>query len=60
MNLLKGNSWCPTCQSNRLERRGFAYTKTTKYQNWHCLNKVCGSWFRGNPEPKEKGEEILR
>jgi hypothetical protein len=35
---------CPTCGSGDLQRRGQAFTKTSRYQRWVC--KECGSWFR--------------
>ncbi len=37
---------CPTCTSDNVQRRGFAYAKTQKYQRLHCQD--CGSWFQGN------------
>lgn len=55
-NLLRGVSCCPTCQSNKIQSRGYGQTKTTIYNRYHCQS--CGGWFRGNPEPKEKGECI--
>jgi len=35
---------CPTCMIGSLQRRGFAYTATGKYQRYVCLD--CGSWTR--------------
>lgn len=36
---------CPNCGSTSLEKRGFAYTRLSKYQRFHC--QVCGKWSRG-------------
>jgi hypothetical protein len=36
---------CPTCQSKRVQCRGFGYTKTAKTQKMQCLD--CRRWFRG-------------
>ncbi len=33
---------CPNCGSEHLQRRGYQYTKTNKYQRWQC--QECGSW----------------
>lgn len=38
---------CPNCGSARVERRGYAYTPVSKFQQFHCLNVKCGRWFRG-------------
>lgn len=35
---------CPACGSLKLERRGFQYLTTGKYQRYQC--KDCGSWSR--------------
>lgn len=35
---------CPTCGSELLEKRGFAYTAASKYQRYRC--KGCGLWSR--------------
>lgn len=56
LNLLRGVNCCPSCQSNKIHSRGFGYTKTTKYNRYQCQS--CGGWFRGNPEPKERDEQI--
>jgi len=39
---------CPKCGSNRVERRGFRWSYTTKSQKFHC--KGCGGWSLGKPE----------
>lgn len=36
---------CSVCSSPKLERRGFSYTATGKYQRYQC--KKCGKWMRG-------------
>jgi len=36
---------CPSCGSHNLQKRGFAYTLTGKYQQYACND--CGSWSRG-------------
>ncbi|MGH7744072.1 MAG: ribonuclease H-like domain-containing protein [Candidatus Dormibacteria bacterium] len=35
---------CPTCGSAHVQRRGFAYTPTAKFQQFHCQD--CGRWSR--------------
>lgn len=45
---------CPTCGSDELQRRGFSYTKVSKFQQWHCQR--CGSWFRSSR--RERGVSI--
>ena len=41
---MTGENVCPACGSDKLERRGFEYTKTCKYQRFWC--QVCGKWSR--------------
>lgn len=36
---------CPKCGSEAVHRRGYAYTKTQRYQRYCCQD--CGSWSRG-------------
>jgi len=36
---------CPACGSEDLQRRGFAYTAQTAYQQYQC--QECGKWSRG-------------
>lgn len=33
---------CPNCGSNKIQRRGFTYKKTRKYQRFQCTD--CGKW----------------
>jgi uncharacterized protein YprB with RNaseH-like and TPR domain len=40
----KENS-CPNCGSENLQRRGYGFTRTGKYQRFQC--KECGAWSRG-------------
>lgn len=35
---------CPRCGSHRTQKRGFAYTATSRYQQYQCND--CGSYFR--------------
>jgi hypothetical protein len=46
MNLYNGvvDSICPNCGSKNLERRGYDYTSSCKYQRYVC--KSCGKWSR--------------
>ena len=42
---------CPNCSSHKVQARGFAYTRTMKYQRYQCTN--CGAWSRartGEPD----------
>jgi len=36
---------CPTCGSDDLERRGYAYTSVGTYRRYRCRD--CGAWSRG-------------
>lgn len=38
-------SACPACAGDKLERRGFAFTRLGKFQRYQC--KGCGKWLRG-------------
>lgn len=42
-DVIKGDS-CNRCGSTDLERRGYAYTDTSKYQQFRC--RGCGAWSR--------------
>lgn len=35
---------CAKCGSTHIEKRGFSFTQTGKYQRYHC--KSCGAWSR--------------
>lgn len=35
---------CPNCEGTHLQKRGFEYTRTSKFQRWACME--CGSWHR--------------
>jgi DNA polymerase elongation subunit (family B) len=43
---IEGGMCCrnPTCQSERLQRRGYATAKTRRYARWQCMD--CGTWSR--------------
>lgn len=45
---------CPKCGSDNNERRGFAYTNTSKFQRYQC--RMCGGWHRSRytEYPKDK------
>jgi DNA polymerase elongation subunit (family B) len=36
---------CPRCGSNHVQRRGFAYTQVSAFQQFQC--QACRGWFRG-------------
>ena len=36
---------CPNCESSHFQRRGYAYTTTSRYPRMRCND--CGTWFRG-------------
>lgn len=36
---------CPVCSSPRVQRRGFAHTAVSRFQQYQC--QACGKWFRG-------------
>lgn len=36
---------CPSCSSDRIQKRGFSYAITQVRQRLHC--KACGAWFSG-------------
>lgn len=42
---------CPTCQSTKVQRRGYSYAKTQRYQRLHCQD--CGHWHQGKLIKKE-------
>jgi len=41
-----GVSTCPSCGSYHLNRRGFAYTAVSKFQQYQCQD--CGRWVRAS------------
>ena len=49
---------CPKCGSQELQRRGFKYTNTRKYQSIWC--KKCNGWSRSPVSDNEKKENIKR
>jgi DNA polymerase elongation subunit (family B) len=44
-NLYDDTVGCPICGGEHLQKRGFAYTKVSKYQQYQCVD--CGHYFRG-------------
>lgn len=56
LNLYARDAGCPTCQSPRVQRRGFAYAKTQVRQRFHCTG--CGTWYSGPVIKKSDLEEI--
>ena len=50
---------CPNCGSSHLQKRGFHYTKTMKYQRVRCSD--CGTWSRTKSSvlEKEKRKKVL-
>ena len=43
---------CPTCQSDKLQKRGFSYTRTGRKQRYQCSD--CHSWSVGSFERSGK------
>jgi DNA polymerase elongation subunit (family B) len=37
---------CPSCASDRIQKRGLMHLKTRSYQRLNC--QECGTWFRGD------------
>jgi hypothetical protein len=35
---------CPKCGSTKIQKRGFAYTTVSRFQQFQCMS--CGGWFR--------------
>lgn len=54
----RNNNKC-NCGSDKLNKRGFAYTTVAKYQRYTCMK--CGTWFRGktNLLTKTKRSNLL-
>lgn len=46
---------CHTCGSLKTQRRGYNYTKQSKYPRIHCTS--CGSWFQGPLEKATNGKD---
>ncbi len=40
------SSGCPTCLSNKIQRRGVAVARSRRYQRFQCQS--CGAWFSGD------------
>ena len=43
---------CPACGSSKMNKRGYAYTNTSKYQRLQCAS--CGKWCRERSNLKDK------
>jgi hypothetical protein len=43
------NHSCPNCGSSKIQRRGYSYSRTTKYQRWQC--QKCFSWHQSTLNP---------
>lgn len=54
-NVYRDTNGCPKCGSNKVNKRGFAYTTTGRKQRFWCTN--CGGWSVGKHE-SIKGVEI--
>lgn len=52
---------CPVCGGHHLEKRGFTYSNTGKFQRYVCTSESCGAWSRGktNLLTKEERRELL-
>lgn len=48
---------CRHCGDSNLQRRGYAYTATQRYQRYVCNN--CGSWMRERTTDVSKEEHIM-
>lgn len=51
-----GERVCPNCGSERLQSRGFGYTRLGKYRRYQCTS--CGHWSRGNKN-ESTGEKVV-
>lgn len=55
-SVVRGNKEsCNKCGSKQFQRRGYSYTATTMKPRYQC--KLCGGWFTGTSEKKEKKQE---
>jgi hypothetical protein len=46
LQLYTETTGCPSCGSEHIQRRGYAYTRLSKFRQFRC--QACGSWFRSN------------
>lgn len=59
VNLYSGlDNACPGCGSDDVQKRGYAYTNMTAYQQYWC--KDCGKWFRGNKKVESSSVTNVR
>jgi DNA polymerase elongation subunit (family B) len=47
-----GEDKCTNCGSTHLQRRGFTYTGTMKYQRYQCMG--CGAWMKSKKAEKQE------
>lgn len=45
---------CPKCGGTHIQKRGYAYTSVSKFQQYQCQG--CGGWFRSRFSEKKKPE----
>lgn len=50
--------YCPKCGSHHIQKRGYAFTNTGKYQRFQCND--CGGWARTRYTLLEKNVNLLR
>lgn len=50
--------YCPKCGSDHIQKRGYAFTNTGKYQRFQCNS--CGGWARTRYTLLAKNENLLR
>lgn len=55
-NLYEEGDGCPTCGSDKIQRRGFAHTRLSSYRRYKCMG--CGTWLRDSK--RTQGSTIQR
>jgi DNA polymerase elongation subunit (family B) len=48
---------CPGCGSKSFQKRGYAYSQSSKYQRYQC--KECYGWFRGKENKTVKFKRVV-
>lgn len=51
LTLLDSRAACPKCGSPKVQKRGYAYSATRKYQRMQCTS--CGGWHKSSQAVKE-------
>lgn len=51
-----GELKCPKCGSDKIQKRGFSYSNSGKYQRFQCCS--CGGWSRGRTKEKGSGNPL--